>query len=86
MPFEKGKSGNVNGKPKGSLNILTKTVKERVLDVFNLMQEDPKVNMFTWAKTEPTEFYKIASKLIPSEINAHVENKTIVVKVPDESE
>lgn len=79
MPFEKGNPG----KPKGATNLLTRTVKERVLEVFNELQLDPKVNMVTWAKQEPTEFYKIAAKLIPAEINAHVDNKIINVNVPE---
>ena len=73
MAFKKGESGNLNGRPKGSENKLTKTVKETVLAVFNQLQEDPIVNLAEWAKNEPTEFYKIASKLIPSEVNANVE-------------
>ena len=84
MPFKPGESGNPNGKPKGAVNVLTKTVKERVTEVFNELQSDPTANMLSWAKTEPTEFYKIAAKLIPAEINAHVDNKVIVVKVPGE--
>ena len=80
MPFEKGNPG----KPKGALNTLTKTVKERVTEVFNELQSDPTANMLSWAKGEPTEFYKIAAKLIPSELNAHIDNKTIIVKVQGE--
>lgn len=76
MPFEKGKSGNKDGRPKGSENALTKqmkTVKETVLSVFHDLQEDKKANLKEWGKQNPTEFYKIAAKLIPTEINANVE-------------
>ena len=83
MAFEKGKSGNSEGRPKGSVNKLTKTVKERVLEVFNELQEDSEANLLSWAKTEPTEFYKIAAKLIPSDINAKIEGKIITVKTSD---
>jgi hypothetical protein len=55
---------------------LNKTVKETVLAVFNELQEDPKVKLVAWAKDEPTEFYKIAAKLIPTEITGTV--KTII--------
>lgn len=82
MPFEKGHKKSV-GRPEGSANKLTKTVKERVLEVFNELQEDPKANMLNWAKEEPTEFYKIASKLIPADINAKVDGKIINVIVPE---
>lgn len=77
--FEKGNKG----KPKGATNKLTRTVKECVLDVFNKLQDDPKANMLTWGKKEPTEFYKIAAKLIPAEITAKVEGKIINVVAPN---
>ena len=73
MPFEKGISGNPKGRQKGSENKLTKTVKETVLAVLHEMQDDPKVNLLAFGKSNPTEFYKIASKLIPTEVKAQVE-------------
>ena len=82
MGFKKGQS-KIGGRTKGTPNSLTKTVKERVLEVFNELQLDPKVNMVSWAKIEPAEFYKIAAKLIPAEINAHVDNKVINVITPE---
>jgi len=82
MAFEKGKE-KTGGRQVGSINKLTKTVKERVLEVFNELQDDPKANMLNWAKEETTEFYKIAAKLIPADINAKVEGKIITVTVPD---
>jgi hypothetical protein len=66
--FQKGNPG----KPKGAISHLTRTVKETVLAVFNDLQEDPQANLTTWAKSEPTEFYKIAAKLIPTEVKADV--------------
>lgn len=84
MGFKKGEPRPENaGRKEGSINKLTKTVKERVLEVFNELQDDPKANMLNWAKEEPTEFYKIAAKLIPADINAKVEGKIITVTVPD---
>lgn len=80
MPFEKGKSGNPNGRQAGTPNKITKTVKETVLAAFNELQQDPKVNILAWAKQEPTEFYKIAAKLIPQDLNAKVENiKPVII-------
>lgn len=84
MGFKKGEPRPENaGRKEGSVNKLTKTVKERVLEVFNELQEDPKANLLSWAKDEPTEFYKIAAKLIPADINAKVEGKIIEVIVPN---
>jgi hypothetical protein len=70
------KAGNP-GRPVGP-NKLTKTVKETVLAVFNNLQEDPEANLLKWAKGEPTEFYKIAAKLIPTEITGSVKQIIIV--------
>lgn len=70
--FEKGNPG----KPKGAINKLTKTVKEVVFDVFEKIQSDPSANLLTFAKNNPTEFYKIAAKLIPSDVNAKVQDVT----------
>ena len=66
--FKKGEGG----RPAGIPNKLTTTVKETVLAVFNELQEDPEVKLSAWAKKEPTEFYRIAAKLIPTEVNAKV--------------
>lgn len=81
MAFKKGQP-KLGGRTSGTPNTLTKTVKERVLEVFTELQEDPVANMKSWAKTEPTEFYKIAAKLIPAEINANIDHKIINVIVP----
>lgn len=71
--FEKG-DGRAR-KPKGATNKLTRTVKECVLDAFNDLQKDPKVKLSKWGKENPTEFYKIAAKLIPTEVNAQVKQE-----------
>lgn len=80
--FEKGNPG----KPKGAQNKLTKTVKDTVLAVFNDIQEDPKVNLTAFAKAYPRDFYNIASRLIPTEVNASVTTKLIKVIAPGESD
>ncbi len=61
------------GRQKGSTNKLTKTVKETVLAVFNDIQSDPKVNLLSFARNYPRDFYAIAAKLIPTEVSASVE-------------
>lgn len=71
MPFEKGKD-KTGGRKKGVQNQLTKTVKETVLEVFNKIQEDPKVNLEQFAKKYPREFYQIAAKLIPTELTGNI--------------
>ncbi len=78
MAFEEGISGNPNGRPKGSQNRLTKTVKETVLDVFLKLQEPDaaqpdKMSLDKFAEKYPKDFYNIAAKLIPTELSAKVE-------------
>lgn len=71
-----GRSGQFKpgaaGRPHGAIGKLNRTVKETVLAVFNSLQSDPKACLEAWAKNETTEFYKIAAKLIPSDISATV--------------
>lgn len=71
------------GRPKGSQNKLTRTVKETVLAAFNELQSDPKANIIDWAKKNPSVFYQIAAKLIPTELNATLESKIITVEVQE---
>lgn len=63
--FKKG----APGKPKGAINKTTKLVKEVFADVFANIQSHPTANLRSWAINEPTEFYKLASKLIPTQMN-----------------
>ena len=67
----KFKPGN-KGKPPGTLNKLTKTVKETVLAVFNELQGEEKNSLKAFAVKNPRDFYQIAAKLIPTEISADV--------------
>lgn len=68
MPFKKGKPFT-GGRKKGSVNKITKTVKETVLAVFNDLQDDAQNNLMAFAKENPKEFYQIAAKLIPTEMS-----------------
>jgi len=81
--FQKGNSG----RPVGSTNHLTKTVKSVVLEAFNKLQDHPTANIVTWAEKNPKDFYLIASKLIPTEVSAKVENTTpIMITLPNGKE
>lgn len=66
------KKGNP-GKAKGTQNLITRTVKETVLAVFNEIQSDPKVKLSQFAKDHPRDFYQIAAKLIPTELTADID-------------
>lgn len=65
----KFKEGNP-GKPKGAVNKVNKLVKDVVADVFEALQTDPKAkqckaDLKSWAMENPKDFYQIAAKLIP---------------------
>lgn len=81
MVYKKDSKGKFvkggTGRPPGAKNVVNRTVKETVLEVFNKLQQG-KNSLEAWAEEEPTEFYKIASKLIPTELTGTVK-KTIVV-------
>lgn len=81
--FEKGHD-KVGGRKTDTPNNLTKTVKDTVLSVFLELQQDPKVKLSQFAKDFPRDFYNIAAKLIPTEVNANIQVNTIKVKVPGE--
>lgn len=76
IPFKPGNTG----RPPGIQNKLSRTVKETVLAVFNELQDDPDANLTSWAKSEPTEFYRIASKLIPTELTGSIKH---IINVTD---
>lgn len=69
------------GKPKGAVSILTKTVKEVVLETFTELQKDREHNLLAFAKKRPDLFYPIAAKLIPTDIKASVNITSINLNI-----
>lgn len=82
----------MSGKPRGKpfepnnkaaenrgANKITRTVREGFLQTFNKLQEDEKTDLLSFAKKYPREFYALASKLIPTEIQGEVTAKIIRV-------
>jgi hypothetical protein len=66
MGFQKGKPRSPNaGRKKGSVNKTTKSARE----AFQLAFEGTNGvdGLKTWAKANPTEFYKLYARLIPVE-------------------
>jgi hypothetical protein len=71
------------GRPPGTPNKLTATVRDTVLSVFHQLQESKEHSLLTFAKDNTKDFYQIAAKLIPNEIVGTV--KTIInVERPNE--
>lgn len=64
--FDKGNPG----KPKGAVTKATKLVKEVFAEAFTDLQNDPAAKLAVWGKNNPTEFYKLASKLIPIQLGS----------------
>lgn len=60
------------GRPKGSKNKVSKTIKAAFERAFTTLQRDPKARLAVWARANPTDFYKLASKLIPQEVKSEV--------------
>lgn len=67
MAFKKGQSGNPKGRPKGAQNKLTKTFKELIEGTLESLGPD---HLLEWAKSQPGQFYSVAAKLIPSEVQS----------------
>lgn len=75
----KGHTNNPNGRPVGAVNALTKSMKDTTQQTLEWLQTQPRSNMREWAKENPTEFYRIAAKLIPTQVNAEVTSKVLKV-------
>lgn len=68
--WKKGESGNSKGRPTGSQNKLTVSFKQALHDTFDKLGGVD--HMYDWASAEPTEFYKIYAKTLPTEIKGQV--------------
>lgn len=63
----------LGGRQKGTPNKLTASVKEAFEATFKDLQEDTHCNLTRWARSNPTDFYKLAAKLIPTNVNLKAE-------------
>lgn len=54
------------GRPKGARNKSTASVKAALAEAFEKRGGVP--SLLTWAESEPTEFYRLWSKMIPAEV------------------
>lgn len=66
------------GRSKGTPNKLTRAFKTAVMLAFQDIGGDPAFSK--WAKANPTEFYKIAARLIPHEVVGPGEDGAHLVK------
>jgi len=65
------------GRQKGTPNKTTASMKAAIQSVYDKLQDGSggdHAHFFNWAKTEPTEFYKLAAKLLPIQVAGDEEN------------
>lgn len=79
------KGKKTGGRVSGSVNRLTKTFKELVSLTVEKLNNDPKTSLYQFAKENPAEFWKIAAKLIPTEISGE-NGGAIKIKIIDEGD
>ena len=78
------------GRPPGSRNKVTATVKAALEDAFEGIGGVE--NLMTWAQANPTEFYKLYVRMLPLELRAELNHSggvTVIVetgvpRAPDE--
>ncbi len=72
------------GRKQGSPNKLTATVRETFEHAFQMLQNSERANLTSWAEGNPTEFYKLAAKLIPTDMSVQgTMTLTVLTGVPD---
>ena len=83
------KGEKTGGRVKGTPNKLTRSFKELVQSTYETLEESGE-GMLKWAQANKTDFYKIASKLIPTEMAVKAEiteieiRETVIFKKPTE--
>lgn len=71
MPFEKGKP-KTGGRAEGTPNKITRAFKHAVMNVFE--KGGGEKWLLRWAKRNQTEFFKIAARLIPTEVTGTLQH------------
>lgn len=73
------KGKKTGGRVAGQGNTLTRSFKELVQATYEKLEKDGN-GLAKWAASNQTEFYRIASKLIPTQIHGDLNITTINVK------
>lgn len=84
MAFKEGRK-KTGGREKGTTNKITKAFKDILTETIHALEdnsknkeEDPKTGLLAFAKKNPKEFYRIASKLVPQEMAAELTGEVII--------
>lgn len=88
--FKKGKSGNPNGRVRGTVNKVTRAFREAMTAAFDEMEGTE--GLVAWARENRTEFYKLAVRLVPPGSPVNIgplkgsladQAKTVVARISD---
>lgn len=77
-----GKRKKTGGRKKGTPNKISLTVKQAVIETFSNLGGIE--HMTAWARKQPTEFYRLAGRLIPTEITGQGGGPVLVTSDPQE--
>lgn len=83
--FKPGQRPPNAGRQAGTKNKISASLRDTFLQVFEEMQDDEDFCLKSWAQENPTEFYKIISKLLPQEYTGDFYT-VIEVKMKDDDE
>jgi hypothetical protein len=64
------------GRPVGSVNKVTKSVKDALTEAFDELGGVP--SLVRWARMQPTDFYKLWSRLLPIQITGNAGGPIVV--------
>jgi hypothetical protein len=82
--FEKGKSGNPSGKPKGALNKVTNDIKETFNNLLNNNIDHVQSALDRLKEEDPKEFlnylFKIIDRLYPNGFDASSGSRGLTIK------
>ena len=88
--FKKGKSGNPSGRERGTANKVTRAFRDAMTVAFDEMGGTK--GLVTWARSNRTEFYKLAVRLVPPGSPVNIgplegsladQAKTVVARISD---
>ena len=82
MPFKEGQSGNPNGRPKGSENKLTKSIKEMVFNALNDERVGGEEGFIEWIienKRNKATFYAWLMKMLPTNVDVESGGELAVI-------
>ena len=68
-PFQKGKSGNPAGRPKGSKNKTPQLLQQLFLDTLFKFEKKDGLTIYDWAKQNRTEFMRIVARILPKAVD-----------------